>query len=112
MASNRTSRAAAASVRELRERMDRLNQRLLGLIEQRAWLAIRIGRAKQSLGMPVADPQRERAMLDHVLASAGETLDPADLERVFRAIFKASRSAVVRDRRRTGRRSTGRRPSR
>jgi 3-deoxy-7-phosphoheptulonate synthase/chorismate mutase len=108
MASNPTSRAAAASVPELRERMDRLNQRLLGLIEQRARLAIRIGRAKQSLGMPAADPQREQAMIEHVLASAGETLDPADLERVFRAIFKASRNAVVHDRRRTARSRTGR----
>jgi chorismate mutase len=111
MASNRTSRAAAASVRELRKRMDRLNQRLLGLIEQRARLAIRIGRAKESLGMPAADLERERAMLERVLASAGATLDPADLERVFRAIFKASRNAVVHDRRRTDRR-TGRRPPR
>jgi 3-deoxy-7-phosphoheptulonate synthase/chorismate mutase len=100
MASNSTSRAAAASVRELRTRMDRLNQRLLALLEQRARLAIRIGRAKQSLAMPAADPQRERAMLERVLASAGETLAPADLERVFRAIFKASRNAVVSDRRR------------
>ena len=103
MASNSTSRATAASVRELRKRMDRLNQRLLALIEQRARLAIRIGRAKESLGMPAADLERERAMLERVLASAGETLAPADLERVFRALFKASRSAVVRDRRRTGR---------
>lgn len=83
--------------------MDRLNLRLLALIEQRVRLAVRIGRAKHSLGLPAADPQRERAMLEQLLGSAGDCASPADLERVFRAIFSASRKAVVRERRRTPR---------
>lgn len=96
-----------ARVRELRRRMDGLNLRLLALIEQRVKLAVRIGRAKHSLGLPAADPERERAMLARLLGSAGDAASPAELERVFRAIFAASRQAVVRDRRSALRRRAG-----
>ncbi len=94
-----TSRASAARVRELRRRMDRLNLVLLALIEKRVRLALRIGRAKRALDLPAVDSERERAMLAQLLVGTTDATTRADLERAFRAIFAASRNAVVRDRR-------------
>lgn len=99
MASKSSSRPGESRVRELRGRMDQLNLELLALIEQRVQLAVRIGRAKQSLGLPAVDPKREREMCARLSKSASGSLSPAELERVFRAILVASRRAVVRDRR-------------
>ena len=82
----------------LRARMDRTNARLAAAIQARARLALTISRRKALVGLPPADPARERAMLHAVLAAAPEGLPRRDLERVFRAIFAASRRLVVRAR--------------
>lgn len=76
--------------------MDRLNARLAVAIQARARLALTIAGKKAAAGMPAADPARERAMLRAVLAAAPAGLPRRDLERVFRAIFGASRRLVVR----------------
>ena len=78
--------------------MDRLNARLAAAIQARARLALTIARRKALVGLPAADPARERAMLRAVLAAAPEGLPRRDLERIFRAIFGASRRLVVRAR--------------
>lgn len=82
----------------MRLEMDRLNERLLRLIESRAQLALRIGRAKAKRALPAADPAREREMLAHLTRSGSSTLPRAELVRIFRAVFAASRRAVIRDR--------------
>jgi len=79
--------------------MDRLNARLLLLIEARAQLALRIGRAKAKLALPAADAARERQMLARLTRSASSTLPREELARIFRAVFAASRRAVIRARR-------------
>jgi chorismate mutase len=80
--------------------MDALNLRLLELVERRTRLARSIGRAKAAAGLAASDPARERAMLDALLEAASGELPRRDLERIFRSVFRASRAAVLRDRRR------------
>jgi chorismate mutase len=76
--------------------MDRLNARLAASIQARARLALTISRRKARLGLACVDLARERAMVRDVLAAAPEGLPRRDLERIFRAIFGASRRLVVR----------------
>lgn len=90
-------------IARLRERMDRLNAELASLLQARARLALEIGRAKAELGLAAADPARERAMLAAVLRSAPRGFPRRELERIWRAIFAASRALVVADRRDTAR---------
>ncbi len=89
--------ARSEDLARLRARMDALNGRLLTLIERRVAFARRIGRAKQALGLAGADPARERAMLAALLGAARGGIPRVDLERIFRAVFGASRRAVQRD---------------
>jgi chorismate mutase len=87
-------------IARLRARMDRLNLRLAALVQQRARLALAIGREKARLGLRAPDPAREREMLRAVLRGAPEGFPPAELERIFRAVFRASRDLVTHDRKR------------
>lgn len=90
-------------VARLRERMDRVNAKLVAVLQERARLARSIGRAKARHRLAAADPSREREMLAGLLASAPRGLREAELARVLRAVFAASRRLVVEDRERKGR---------
>ncbi len=93
-----TTRALPPSVLRLRARMDRLNARLVALLQARAHLALAIGRAKARHGLGAADPARERRMLSSLLAGAPSGFPRAELSRVLRAVFAASRRLVVAER--------------
>jgi chorismate mutase len=88
-----TSRALAAR----RARMDSLNARLRDLLQERALLAVEIARWKSTRGLRVADPAREQAMLDRLLARPTPGFDRATLRRLLRTIFAASRRLAVRE---------------
>jgi chorismate mutase len=83
----------------MRREMDRLNAELAALLQRRARLVREIGRRKRALGLGAADPAREREMLARVLARAPRGFERAELARIFRAVFAASRRLVVRARR-------------
>ena len=83
----------------MRARMDRLNAKLAELLQRRARLALAIGRKKIEFDLAAPDPAREREMLANVLKTAPPGFERRELARIFRSIFAASRSLVVRDRR-------------
>lgn len=78
--------------------MDRLNARLAAVLQQRARLALTIGRAKAKLGLAAPDPAREREMLRVLLRSVAPGFARRDLARILRTVFATSRSLVIRDR--------------
>lgn len=80
--------------------MDRLNARLVALLQARARLAREIGHAKRDLGLSAPDPARERAMLRAALADAPPGFPRRELAALLKAVFAASRRLVVSDRRR------------
>jgi 3-deoxy-7-phosphoheptulonate synthase/chorismate mutase len=88
--------AAHDQVTRLRWRLDAVNLELLRLLEHRARLALEVARLKQRRGLPVYDAQRERDMLDALLAQSRGVLDERELEAVFSRIFAASRSLAQR----------------
>lgn len=80
----------------LRCRLDAVNLELLRLLEHRARLALEVARLKQRRGLPVCEAQRQRDMLDALLAQSRGLLDERELEAVFGGIFAASRSLAQR----------------
>ena len=94
-----TKRTLPPRILRQRTRMDRLNARLVALLQARARLALAIGRAKARLTLPAPDPARERAMLAAALRRADPGVSRSELSRLLRALFAASRRLVVADRR-------------
>ncbi len=76
---------------ELRKRIDALDEALLGLLEQRAQIALDVAAAKAELGRPLAyDPERERLVLARIRELATpDLLPPAAIESIFREIISA-----------------------
>ena len=78
----RHSRLAA-----LRRRIDRLDERLLALLNARAASALEIGRIKDRRKWPVFDAAREASVLRHVTAANCGPLSPRAVRRIFQAIL-------------------------
>lgn len=85
-----------AELTTLRADVDRVNERLVALLQQRARIVARIARLKRRAGIAIADPRREQAMLRTALAAAGSGLPRASLARILRLVFAESRRFAVR----------------
>ena len=83
---------AAEGIKVLREEIDRIDRELLGLLNQRARLALKIGRRKQAAGMPVFVPERENDLLDKLAKSNRGPLPDGYLRNIFREVVSACRS--------------------
>jgi 3-deoxy-7-phosphoheptulonate synthase/chorismate mutase len=74
----------------LRRQMDEINRQLLQLLSQRAELAQAIGDVKIAQGINRFDPERERDMLDRLVAENPGPFDNDTIQHLFKQIFKAS----------------------
>ena len=74
-----------------RRRIDRLDEELVRLLNQRAACADEIGRLKQRVGMEVYQPGRERDVLEHVRRVNAGPLADASMTRLFERIIDESR---------------------
>jgi chorismate mutase-like protein len=93
---------ALARLAALRDEVDAVDRGLLTLLVARAGLACAVSAAKEALGRPVFDPEREAAALAVRRAWASEQgLDPAAIETLFRAVFGWSREVQEAARART-----------
>jgi chorismate mutase/prephenate dehydratase len=77
---------------EWRTRIDDLDRRLLGLLAQRAALALEIGRAKRAAGVPVFVPEREQEILDELTRLNPGPLPAEAVRAIWSEILSASRS--------------------
>jgi chorismate mutase / prephenate dehydratase len=97
----RTLRPAAAETPELlrlRHRIDSLDRRIVGLLNERAELGREVGRAKQSAGRrSVRDLEREREVLLRVALANLGPLAQADLLAIYRRLIAATRALEERD---------------
>jgi chorismate mutase len=82
---------AERELSRLRDAIDRVDEVIVRLLNQRAKYAIEIGEIKPVLGMPVYAPEREKQVLLHVEAMSGGPLDPATIRRLFERIIDESR---------------------
>lgn len=82
----------ADSLKELRARIDEINQRILKLVSERAALAGAIGRLKRPDPGAIYEPARERQVLDSVIARNAGPLSDDQVRRIFVEIISACRA--------------------
>ena len=88
-------------LRRLRRRIDALDRRLVGLLNDRMELAREAGRAKEAAGRrAIRDAEREREVLLRVTLANTGPLPQADLLALYRRLMTATRTLEAQDRRR------------
>jgi chorismate mutase/prephenate dehydratase len=89
---------ATPELRRLRARIDALDRRIVGLINERAELTRAVGAEKLRTGRAVRDAAREREVLLRVsMANEGPT-PQADLLAIYRRLIASARSLEARQR--------------
>ena len=83
--------AAQREIAKIRDRMDEIDARLVGLLNERAGCAQAIGRIKETVGLKVYQPQREREVLSHVRSENHGPLDGDAITRLFERIIDEAR---------------------
>jgi len=80
------------TLEDLRRDIDRVDEVLVRLLNERARCACEIGRIKKQQNVEVYQPDREKQVLDHVRGVAGEgPLDPDAIVRLFERIIDEAR---------------------
>jgi chorismate mutase/prephenate dehydratase len=85
-----------AALTTLRQRIDRIDDRLLALLNERATLALAVAARKAESGRRVYAPDREKAVLRRLLAANDGPLKGVDLRAIFGEIISASRGMEAR----------------
>jgi chorismate mutase len=84
-------RDAESELIRLRDAIDRVDDVLVKLLNQRARYAVEIGEIKGMLAMPVYAPEREKEVLHHVEQASAGPLQPSAVRRLFERIIDESR---------------------
>ena len=74
----------------LRQRVEEINDEILGLLSERGDLAKKIGEEKSKQGTQVYDPQREKEMLNKLIDANKWPFNDNTIKQLFKEIFKAS----------------------
>jgi len=93
------SSGESPELRRLRERIDRLDRRIVELLNERAQLAQAVGHEKLRLGRrAIRDAEREREVLLRVSIANEGPLPQADLIAVYRRLIASARALESRER--------------
>jgi chorismate mutase len=82
---------AESELSRLREAIDRVDEVLVRLLNQRAKYAIEIGEIKGILGLQIYAPEREKEVLLHVEKTCEGPLDAPSMRRLFERVIDESR---------------------
>ncbi|SRR5882757_6521922 len=81
-----------SSIEELRRDIDRIDELMVRLLNERARCACEIGRIKKDQGTEIYQPDREKQVLNHVRSVAAEgPLGPEAIARLFERIIDEAR---------------------
>jgi chorismate mutase len=86
-----TQAAVTRAIDGLRDAIDRVDERLVQLLNERAGYALEIGRLKRLVSMEIYQPAREEAVLRHVRATNPGPLDGDAMVRLFERIIDEAR---------------------
>lgn len=96
----RSGTTDSPELRGLRERIDAVDRRIVGLVNERAELTRAIGVEKEKAGRAIRDAAREREVLLRVsMANAGPT-PQVDLLAIYRRLIASARGLEARQRER------------
>ena len=77
---------------DLRKDIDRVDEMIVRMLNERARVACEIGRLKKVEGAPVYQPDREKQVIDHVRRVAADgPLEPDAVARLFERIIDEAR---------------------
>ena len=85
------------NIDDLRERMDSIDDELLRLFNERAKLALEIGRVKKDLGLPIHIPSREEQIITRVQQENPGPLSPTSIARLYQQLIQESRTLEEED---------------
>jgi chorismate mutase/prephenate dehydratase len=95
----RDGEAETPELRRLRKRIDALDRRIVGLLNERAELGREVGRAKVAAGRrAIRDVEREREVLLRVTMANAGPIPQAELLAIYRRLIAATRALETRDR--------------
>jgi len=75
----------------IREEINRLDDELLKIFNQRAGLALQIGEIKKEKGLPVYDPEREKRIFLRMKSLNSGPLEDDAIVRLFERVIDESR---------------------
>ena len=88
-------------LRRLRRKIDALDRRIVGLLNERAEIGREIGKAKVDAGRrAIRDAEREREVLLRVTMANTGPVPQADLLAIYRRLIAVTRSLEARDKER------------
>lgn len=82
---------AEQELTRLRDAIDRVDEVLVKLLNQRGKYAIQIGEVKAVLGLPIYVPEREKEVLRRASVGSEGPLDAEAVRRLFERIIDESR---------------------
>ncbi len=82
----------APDLSEQREAIDSIDHQILDLLHKRLEYVLQVGDIKRAHGMKVYDPNRERDIIERLVAARKEPLRPETVRRVFERIIDEARS--------------------
>lgn len=79
-------------ISDWRDEIDRIDEELVRLLNQRSQCALEIGHIKHELNIPVYSPNREAEVIRHVTSINQGPLDGGAIRRLFERIIDESRT--------------------
>lgn len=80
------------NIDEIRIAINRIDNELLRLFNERADLALEIGHIKKDLDLPIYDPRREKMIFERMRQANQGPLDNSAIIRLFERVIDESRS--------------------
>jgi chorismate mutase len=78
-------------IEDWRDEIDRIDEELVRLLNERSKCCIEIGHIKREIGQPVYSPSREKQVIEHVTSVNAGPLDAEAMQRLFERIIDESR---------------------
>jgi chorismate mutase len=79
------------SIEDWRSEIDAIDNELLGLLNQRAGLAVKVGQSKRLMGIALCDPAREEEVIERARKQNPGPLDEQAIVELFGCIIRESR---------------------
>jgi chorismate mutase/prephenate dehydratase len=93
--------AAAVTLAPLRVRIDAIDREIVALLNERAEIALEIGRVKDaSGGRAIRDPRREAEVIERVTSTSAGLFPEPELVALYRRLIAATRQVQAEQRRR------------
>lgn len=80
-----------SEIEQLRDEIDKIDSKILLLLNMRSNLALKIGEIKKKYNLPVYDPEREKNIIERLLKENSGPLDNNAIIRLFERIIDEAR---------------------